>query len=274
MLGFYDYLRKAVEKMKFKNVLLSKEAGNGILTINRPHALNALNEETLYEIKQALDLVSQDPEILVLIITGSGEKAFVAGADIIYMKSLTPIQGREFSILGQEVFHVVETLEKPVIAAVNGFALGGGCELALSCDFRIASTKAKFGQPEVGLGIIPGFSGTQKLPRLISPGMAKQLLFTGETIDAQEALRIGLVNQVVEPEELIPQTIKIANKIQKNAQLAVKFCKIAINEGLQTDINRGMTIEADLFGICFSTNDQKEGMEAFVNKRKPNFSSS
>lgn len=260
--------------MKFKNVLLSKEAGNGILTINRPHALNALNEETLYEIKQALDLVSQDPEILVLIITGSGEKAFVAGADIIYMKSLTPIQGREFSILGQEVFHVVETLEKPVIAAVNGFALGGGCELALSCDFRIASTKAKFGQPEVGLGIIPGFSGTQKLPRLISPGMAKQLLFTGETIDAQEALRIGLVNQVVEPEELIPQTIKIANKIQKNAQLAVKFCKIAINEGLQTDINRGMTIEADLFGICFSTNDQKEGMEAFVNKRKPNFSSS
>ncbi|HZK43442.1 MAG TPA: short-chain-enoyl-CoA hydratase [Syntrophomonadaceae bacterium] len=260
--------------MVFQNILLAKDVDTAVLTINRPAAMNALNMETLLEINKALEDIQNDANILALIITGAGKKAFVAGADISYMKNLTALQAREFGLLGQKVFQSIETLNIPCIAAVNGFALGGGCELALACDFRIASTKAKFGQPEVGLGIIPGFSGTQRLPRLISPGMAKQLLYTGQTIDAAEALRIGIVNQVAEPEELIPLVMEIADKIKNNAKLAIQFCKNAINAGLQTDIDRGMTIEADLFGICFTTDDQLEGMTAFLEKRKPNFTGS
>jgi enoyl-CoA hydratase len=258
-------------KMAFVNLLLEKDNGLGILYVNRPKALNALNQETLLEMKDALTSISHDPEIDVLIITGSGDKAFVAGADIAFMQNLSAVEARKFGALGQTVFRMIETMEKPVIAAVNGFALGGGCELAMCCDFRIASTKAKFGQPEVGLGITPGFGGTQRLPRLIGAGMARQLLYTADIIDANEALRIGLVNNILPPEELMDNVKAIARKIMKKGKLAVRFCKAATNEGLQTDIDRAMTIEADLFGLCFSTEDQKEGMTAFVEKRAANF---
>lgn len=257
--------------MDYQNILVEKEDDIAILYINRPKALNALNKETLLEIKMAISQIAEDQEVKVVIITGSGDKAFVAGADITYMQNMNAVEGREFGKLGQEVFNLIESIEKPVIAAVNGFALGGGCELAMSCDFRIASDKAKFGQPEVTLGITPGFGGTQRLPRLVGMGMAKQLLFSGEMIDAQEALRIGLVNRVVPGEQLLAAAKQIARSISKNAQLAVRFCKVAVNQGMQTDIDRAMTIEADLFGLCFSTEDQKEGMKAFVEKRKAEF---
>lgn len=255
--------------MAYENVLLEKEDRVAILSINRPKALNALNNDTLVEIKQAIEDIKTDTGIDVLIITGAGDKAFVAGADISFMQPLSAIEGRAFGALGQEVFRMIEAMEKPVIAAVNGFALGGGCELAMCCDFRIASTKAKFGQPEVGLGITPGFGGTQRLPRLVGSGMAKQMLYTADVIDASEALRIGLVNSVVEPEELMDAVKKIAKRIISKAQVAVRLCKAAANEGMQTDIDRAMTIEADVFGLCFATADQKEGMAAFIEKRKP-----
>jgi enoyl-CoA hydratase len=257
--------------MAYENVLLQKEDRVAILTINRPKALNALNNETLLEIKNAVLDVKEDSGIDLLIITGAGDKAFVAGADISFMQNLSAMEGRAFGALGQEAFRMIEALEKPVIAAVNGFALGGGCELAMCCDFRIAASSAKFGQPEVGLGITPGFGGTQRLPRLVGTGMAKQMLYTADVIDANEALRIGLVNSVVAPEELMDFVKKIAKRILNKGQVAVRLSKIAANEGMQTDIDRGMTIEADVFGLCFATTDQKEGMSAFVEKRKPQF---
>jgi len=232
--------------------------------------MNALNNDTLLDIKGAITEIKEDSSIDVLIITGA-DKAFVAGADISFMQPLTAIEGRAFGALGQAVFRAIEAMEKPVIAAVNGFALGGGCELAMCCDFRVASTKAKFGQPEVGLGITPGFGGTQRLPRLVGSGMAKQMLYTADIIDAAEALRIGLVNSVVEPEELMDFVKKIAKRIVSKAQVAVRLSKVAATEGMQTDIDRSMTIEADAFGLCFATADQKEGMSAFVEKRKPGF---
>lgn len=257
--------------MSYENIILEKEEKLAILYINRPKAMNALNKETLLEIKDAVALFSEDPESEVLIITGSGDKSFVAGADIAFMQNLSAMEAREFGALGQKVFRLIEAMEKPVIAAVNGFALGGGCELAMCCDFRIAASNAKFGQPEVGLGITPGFGGTQRLPRLISPGMAKQLLFTADVIDAGEALRIGLVNKVVQPEELLAEVKKIAGRILNKGQIAVRLSKAAANEGMQTDIDRAMSIEADAFGLCFATQDQKEGMTAFLEKRKANF---
>lgn len=257
--------------MEFNNILLEKEDQVAILTVNRPKALNALNRDTLLDIKKAVEIVRDDPEVSVLIVTGAGDKAFVAGADITFMQEMTAVEGREFGLLGQAVFSLIESMEKPVIAAIKGFALGGGCELAMSCDFRIAADNAKFGQPEVGLGVTPGFGGTQRLPRLVGTGMAKQLLYTGDQIDANEALRIGLVNYVVPAGELMDYVKKIAKKIASRGQLAVRFCKVAVNEGMQTDINRSMTIEADLFGLCFATEDQKEGMKAFVEKRKADF---
>lgn len=256
--------------MAYENVLLEKEERIAILSINRPKAMNALNNETLLEIKSAIEEIKADPSVDVVIITGAG-KAFVAGADISFMQNLTAIEGRAFGALGQEVFRMIEAIEKPVIAAVNGFALGGGCELAMCCDFRIASTSAKFGQPEVGLGITPGFGGTQRLPRLVGTGMAKQMLYTADIIDAVEALRIGLVNSVVDPEELMEFVKKIAKRIASKAPVAVRLSKVAATEGMQVDIDRSMTIEADVFGLCFATSDQKEGMTAFVEKRKPQF---
>ena len=257
--------------MAYENLLLEKEGALAFLYVNRPKALNALNKDTLLEMKDAIASIGNDSEIDVLIVTGAGDKAFVAGADIAFMQNLTAVEGRDFGALGQEVFRMIETMEKPVIAAVNGFALGGGCELAMCCDFRIASSKAKFGQPEVGLGITPGFGGTQRLPRLVGTGMARQMLYTADIIDASEALRIGLVNNVVAPEDLMDYVKNIAGRIISKGKLAVRFSKVAANEGMQTDIDRAMTIEADLFGLCFSSEDQKEGMSAFIEKRSPQF---
>ncbi|MEN6391760.1 MAG: short-chain-enoyl-CoA hydratase [Syntrophomonas sp.] len=257
--------------MAYQNVILEKEDRIAVLYVNRPEALNALNSDTLRDIQAAVAEVEKDESIDVLIITGAGDKAFVAGADIAYMQTLTAMEGREFGILGQKVFSDIEDLDKPVIAAVNGFALGGGCELAMCCDFRVASNKARFGQPEVGLGITPGFGGTQRLPRLVGAGMAKELLYTADVIGADEALRIGLVNHVVEPVVLLDYVKGLARRISGKGQNAVCLCKAAVNAGLQTDIDRAMTIEADVFGLCFSTTDQKEGMGAFIEKRKAVF---
>jgi len=258
-------------RVAYQNLLLEKEDGVGILYINRPQALNALNADTLKELSQAIKEIAEDDEIKALIITGAGDKSFVAGADIKFMQPLNAVEGRAFGALGQEVFRSIEKLEKPVIAAVNGFALGGGCELAMSADIRVASDKAKFGQPEVGLGITPGYGGTQRLPRIVGEGRAMELILTADIINAEEAYRIGLVNHVYPAEELLEKAKAIAKKIIKNAPLAVKFSKVAINKGIQTDIDTAMNIEADLFGLCFATEDQKNGMSAFVNKEKVNF---
>jgi enoyl-CoA hydratase len=256
--------------MDFKNVIFEKEEKIATLTINRPKALNALNSETLTEIDCVVDQVAADDEILALIITGAG-KSFVAGADISEMKDLNAAAGRKFGILGNNVFKKLENLEKPVIAAVNGFALGGGCELSLACDIRIASSKAKFGQPESGLGITPGFGGTQRLPRLVGTGVAKELIYTAKMIKADEAFRIGLVNKVVEPDALLDEVKSLANQIVANAPIAVKLCKAAINKGIQTDIVTGTSYESEVFGECFATEDQKEGMGAFLEKRDKTF---
>lgn len=257
--------------MMYKYLLLEKEDGIGILYINRPDAMNALNTGVLEEIIQAVGEISRDNEIQVLIITGAGDKSFVAGADIKEMHGLTAVEGREFGYIGQAAFRAIEKLEKPVIAAVNGFALGGGCELAMAADIRLASEKAKFGQPEVGLGITPGFGGTQRLPRLVGEGRAMELILTANTINAEEAYRIGLVNHIYPAADLLDETRKMARKIMANAPLAVKYAMSAVNKGLQTDIDTGMAIEADLFGICFATEDQKAGMGAFLNKEKASF---
>ncbi len=257
--------------MSYTYVLLEKEEGIGVLTINRPEALNALDVNVLEDLRRAIGDIAGDDEIQVLIITGAGEKSFVAGADIKFMQPLTPVEGRAFGMVGQRVFREIEKLEKPVIAAVNGFCLGGGCELAMAADIRLASEKAKFGQPEVGLGITPGHGGTQRLPRLVGEGRAMELCLTGGMIDAQEAYRIGLVNRVHPAEELMNAAREMARRIAKNAPVAVRNSKVAINRGMQVDIDTAMAIESDLFGLCFSTADQKEGMDAFVNKRKAAF---
>ncbi|GCD08658.1 short-chain-enoyl-CoA hydratase [Clostridium tagluense] len=256
--------------MEYKNVFFQKEDKVAVITISRPKALNALNTETLKELELAIDEIANDDQIYAVIITGAG-KAFVAGADISEMKDLDAMGGRKFGNLGNSVFRKLETLEKPVIAAVNGFALGGGCELSMACDIRIASSKAKFGQPEAGLGITPGFGGTQRLARLVGTGMAKQLLFTAEIINAEEALRIGLVNKVVEPENLIEEAKLLAKKIVSNAPIAVKLCKTAINRGMQMDIDTALIYEAEIFGACFATEDQKSGMTAFLEKSEKCF---
>jgi enoyl-CoA hydratase len=256
--------------MEFKNLNFKKDGNIGILSINRPDALNALNSEVLRELNEAVDVIENDADIHILIITGEG-RAFVAGADIGEMKDMDSAAAREFAKLGLSTFRKIELMEKPVIAAVNGFALGGGCELSMCCDIRIASEKAKFGQPEVGLGIIPGFAGTQRLSRLIGLGKAKELIYTADMIDANEAYRIGLVNKVVSKEDLMEEVLKLANNILAKGQLAVRFAKASINRGIETDIETGMAIERDLFGLCFATEDQKEGMGAFLEKRKPNY---
>lgn len=251
-------------------ILLNKDENIGILTINRPKALNALNSEVLDELNKAIDQVIEDDNIHILIITGEG-KAFVAGADIGQMKDMDVFEAREFAKKGLSIFRKIELMEKPVIAAVNGYALGGGCELAMACDIRIASDKAKFGQPEVGLGITPGFGGTQRLARIVGIPKAKELIFTGETINAEEALRIGLVNKVVAAESLMEEALTMARKIASKGQLAVRYSKVAINRGIETDIETGLAMERELFGLCFATEDQKEGMGAFLEKRSPNF---
>ena len=257
--------------MEFANLLFENQEGIGIITLNRPKSLNALNQATLEELSQLADLIAKDESVKVVILTGSGDKAFVAGADITQMQPMSAIEGRNFGKLGQAVFNKIENLPQPVIGAINGFALGGGCELAMACDIRYASEKAKFGQPEVSLGITPGFAGTQRLPRLVGKGRAKELLYTGDIIDANEAYRLGLVNKVVPAEELMQAVKALAEKILSRAPVAVQLCKAAVNEGLDTDLETGTAYEAEVFGLCFSTADQKEGMAAFVEKRKAQF---
>ena len=256
--------------MELKNLLVQKNDGICTVTINSPQTLNALNAEVLNEMEHVFDKLNDDEEVSVVVLTGEG-KAFVAGADIAYMNNLDPAGAKKFGEDGARLFRKIETLNKTVIAAVNGFALGGGCELAMACDIRIASVKAKFGQPEVGLGIIPGFSGTQRLPRLIGLGRAKEMIFTGGYIDAEEAYRIGLVNKVTEKENLMEETYKMAEKIKSNSRTAIKYAKEAMNKGLETDIETGISYESNIFALCFACEDQKEGMTAFAEKRKPQF---
>ena len=239
----------------------------GIITINRPKALNALNSEVLKELDACLDGINLETT-RALVLTGAGEKSFVAGADIGEMSTLTKAEGEAFGKIGNDVFRKLETFPIPVIAAINGFALGGGCEISMSCDIRICSDNALFGQPEVGLGITPGFGGTQRLARIIGVGKAKEMVYAATNIKADEALRIGLVNAVYPLEELLPAAKKLAGKIARNAPIAVRACKKAINEGLDVDMDKAIVIEEKLFGSCFETEDQKEGMQAFLEKRK------
>ncbi len=254
--------------MEYKNLIIETNNLISIVKINKPATMNALNSEILSELESVFNYLKNDENTKVIIITGEG-RAFVAGADISQMCSMDPMQGKEFSERGSRVFRLIENIDKPVIAAINGFALGGGCELALACDIRIASTKAKIGQPEVGLGITPGFSGTQRLPRIVGEGRAKELIYTARAIEADEAYRIGLVNKIAEPENLMRDTLKMAKIIASNAPIAVKYSKQAINEGMQSDIETAISIENNLFALCFSTEDQKEGMSAFLTKRDP-----
>lgn len=263
-------IRQGGIPLEFKHLILDRENNIGVLRINRPQAMNSLNTEVLKELREAVEEVKMDKDIHVLVITGEG-KAFVAGADISEMSTMDSVQARSFAEAGLKAFREIEILEKPVIAAVNGFALGGGCELAMACDIRIASSKAKFGQPEVGLGVTPGFGGTVRLSRLVGLAKAKELIYTGNIIKADEAMEIGLVNRVVEPDQLMEAAMEMAGKIASNAQLAVRYSKQSINRSFETDLETGMEIERNLFGLCFSTEDQKEGMKAFGEKRKPEF---
>lgn len=251
-------------------VLVEKKDSVAVITVNRPEALNALNSEVLGALDEAVDDVLNDDSVRVIVFTGAG-RAFVAGADIGEMADLGMEEGRAFGRRGQILFRKIERAEKPTIAAVNGFALGGGCELAMACDMRIASEYAVFGQPEVGLGITPGFSGTQRLAAVVGKAKAAEIILSASNIDAADAEKIGLTNRTVPAEKLMEETMALASKIASNAPLAVKWANSAIKRGLETDIETGILIEADLFGMCFATQDQKEGMKAFLERRKPEF---
>ncbi|MDR7868231.1 MAG: enoyl-CoA hydratase-related protein [Sporomusaceae bacterium] len=255
----------------YQNIVLERDGKLAILAINRPKELNALNLATMRELDDAIGKLAGDEGLGALIITGGGEKAFVAGADISEMANMGAIPAKEWARLGQEVFSRIENFPRPVIAAVNGFALGGGCELAMACDVRLVSDKAKFGQPEVNLGIIPGFAGTQRLTRLVGKGQAKMLIFSGEIIGADEALRIGLADAVVPGGELMGAAKSLAQKFMAKAPLAVSQAKLAINKGIEMDSEKAYAFEAEAFGMCFTTADQKEGIQAFLEKRKPVF---
>jgi enoyl-CoA hydratase len=260
-----------MEDMAYDNLLFEVSDKIARITFNRPNVLNALNRKTMDELGDCLKKVRADDDIRVLILTGAGEKAFIAGADINELSQQTPVIGREFTLYGQEIIHRLETLGKPAIAAINGFALGGGCELALACTLRIASRNAKLGQPEVKLGIIPGYGGSQRLPRLCGKGVAHELILTGEMISAEEALRVGLVNRVVESGELLATAEAIAKKIIANAPLAVKYALEAVEHGMEMPQEEGLYLEATLFGLCCATQDMREGTRAFLEKRPPKF---
>ena len=247
-------------------VKVEQQGHVGILTIDRQEALNALNSQVLSDLDAAIDELAANDDIYVVILTGAG-RSFVAGADIGEMRDLTSISGKKFGVHGGRVFLKLENMAKPVIAAVNGFALGGGNELCMACDIRLASEKAKFGQPEVGLGITPGFAGTQRLPRIVGISKAMELILTAKVIGAAEAKAIGLVSEVYPPEELMPKAMELANAICANAQIAVQESKRCIRMGMQTDIATGSAFEAEAFGVCFGTEDQTEGMSAFLEKR-------
>jgi len=260
--------------MNLNNLLLEYVENTAVVKINRPDKLNALNRETLVELKSVLEKLNEDQNIYSIILTGAGEKAFVAGADIAELNKLSMLEGKKFAEFGQDVFNFIENMEKPVVAAINGFALGGGCELALACHFRYASENAKFGQPEVNLGIIPGYGGTQRLSRIIGKGKAMEMILTGNMINSEEALSIGLVNKLFKKEELMPKTIETLKIINSKAQQAIRLAVKAINGSINMDLSQGLNYEALLFGICCGTNDFKEGTSAFLEKRSPNFSNS
>ncbi len=257
--------------MAYENIIFQAEDGIATITFNRPKALNALNDRLLTELSQALDEISANEDIKVLILTGAGEKAFIAGADISELATFNGLQAKFFSKKGQSVISRLQELSIPVIAAVNGFALGGGSEMALACDFIYASEKAKFGLPEITLGIIPGFGGTQRLPRLVGPNTAKEMIFTGKMISAAEAREIGMVNKVCPPESLMAEVLKTAKEIAARGKVSLRAAKQAVNRGLNVDITRGCDIECDAFALCYASPDAKEGTAAFLEKRKADF---
>ena len=257
--------------MNFENILVEKKNSIAYVTVNRPKVLNALNSVTMEELRAAFTDIKNDTNIRVALLTGSGEKAFVAGADIGELAKQDAVSGKEYTHRGQSMLDLIENLGKPVIACINGFALGGGCELAMACTMRLASENAKLGQPEVKLGIIPGLGGSQRLPRLVGKGIAMQLVLAGEMITAQEAHRIGLVNEVTAPADLIPRAEAIAQKIIANAPLAVQFSMEAINKGMEMNLAEGLYLEATLFGVACATEDKKEGTVAFLEKRPAQF---
>ena len=257
--------------LTLENLLYEKKGAIAYVTLNRPKVLNALNQGTWENLRTAFEDARDDAAVRGVILTGAGDKAFIAGADISELAQVTAVEAEKSSTYGQEVLNLIENLGKPVIAAVNGYALGGGCETAMACSIRVASEHAKFGQPEVTLGIIPGGGGTQRLPRLVGKGRALQLILSGEIISAQEAYRIGLVNEVVLPADLIARAEAILNKIFANAPIAVKYSLEAVNKGLETSQAGGFVLEASLFGLCAGTEDKKEGTTAFLQKRAPQF---
>jgi len=255
----------------FENVLYSKKGAIAYITVNRPKVLNALNTRTWEDLRRAFTQVRNDVEMHGVILTGAGDKAFIAGADISEVAHLSAVDAERSSSNGQAVLDLIENLGKPVVAAINGFALGGGCETAMACTLRIASETARFGQPEVKLGLLPGGGGTQRLPRLVGKGRALQLILTGEVITAQEAWRIGLVNEVVAAADLISRAEAILKQIFGNAPIATRFCLDAVNKGMDTSLAQGQALEASFFGLCAATEDQKEGTSAFLEKRAPHF---
>jgi enoyl-CoA hydratase/carnithine racemase len=257
--------------MTFENILLDKKSDIAYVTVNRPKVLNALNMATMEELRAGFHEIKRDASVRVVIFTGAGEKAFIAGADINELAKHDAVAGKEYTHRGQNVLNLIENLGKPVIACLNGFALGGGCEIAMACTMRLASDNAKIGQPEVKLGIIPGYGGSQRLPRLVGKGLAMQLLLTGEMISAQEAHRIGLVNEVVAAAELIPRAEAIAAKIIANGPRAVQYTMEAVNRGMEMTLAEGLYLEATLFGVCCATEDKKEGTTAFLEKRTAQF---
>jgi len=257
--------------MNYENILFDKKNSIAYVTVNRPKVLNALNMATMEELRAAFHDIKNNAELRVVILTGAGEKAFIAGADIGELAQNTGPAAKEYTLRGQSVVNLIENLGKPVIACINGFALGGGCEIAMACTLRLASETAKLGQPEVKLGIIPGYGGTQRLPRLVGKGIAMQLLLTGEMITAQEAYRIGLVNEVTASADLIPRAETIAQKIIANGPLAVQYTMEAVNKGMETPLAEGLYIEAALFGVASVTEDKKEGTAAFLEKRPAQF---
>jgi enoyl-CoA hydratase len=257
--------------MSFENIILEKIENVAVIKFNRPKALNAINPDVLQELHAALDDITEDPAVKVLVLTGEGDKAFVAGADISFMVKLSPLGLKNFSRVGQDLLFRLEALPIPVVACVNGFALGGGAEIAMACDFIYASEKAKFGQPEINLGVIPGFGGTQRLPRLVGKAMAKELCMTGAMISAKEAQAIGLVNKVFPAEQLWEETMKTAGVIASKGKVSLKAVKDCIERGYDVDLRDGCYMESDAFGLCMSSPDGKEGMGAFLEKRKPEF---
>ena len=257
--------------MDYQTLLYRSREGIAYVTINRPEKLNALNQKVMQELKVCFESIQADTEVRTVILQGAGEKAFVAGADVGELAVQNPEGGKEKSVFGQRVLDLIENLGKPVIAAVNGYALGGGCELAMACTLRIASENARFGQPEVKLGIMPGYAGTQRLARLVGKGRALELVLVGDPIQAQEAYRIGLVNQVTTSDQLIAAAETLARKIMANAPLAVKYSLEAVNHGMETTQKEGEFLEATLFGLCCATADMREGTRAFLEKRPPQF---